>query len=238
MPQDRGRSATRGHRPSKGKPTLREQQRWQTRRLFIEAAAASFRANGYAATSVDDIAKAAGATRATFYLHFSGKADVMHELLATVGGETVDIHERLTEAVAAGTREAIAAWLDSAFDFWERLGSLLRAQEEAAALHPEVSQARDDVFEGGVAAVVAGMERAGRGGEATRRPRGVLAYAQLQSMNRRWMRRGWDIDRATTLEVMTDVWMTIFAAPPAVKPGSARRTARPSTGRSAPSARR
>jgi len=238
VPQDRGRTAARGPRPTKGKPTLREQQRQRTRRLFIEAAAASFRANGYAATSVDDIAKAAGATRATFYLHFSGKADVMHELLATVGGETRDLHVQLTEAVAAGTREAVAAWLDAAFDFWERLGSLLRAQEEAAALHPEVGQARDAVFDSGVAAVVAGLDQSGRGCEATRRPRGVLAYAQLQSMNRRWMRRGWDIDRATTLEVMTDVWMTIFAVPPAVKPAAARRTARPSTGRAAPSGRR
>jgi len=181
--------------------------------LFIEAAATCFAANGYAGTSVDDIAKAAGATRATFYLHFANKADVINALLGTVAEATEEVHAKLADAVAAGTREALHDWLDSAFDFWDRIGSLLLAQEEAAALHAEVGTARDDVFERGVAAMTAGLERAGRGGDDTRRIRAVLAYSQLQSLSRRWLRHGWDIDRARALELMTDVWMTTFAVP-------------------------
>lgn len=191
--------------------TLREHQRAETRRLFIEAAAACFEERGYAGTSVDNIARAAGATRATFYLHFSGKADVINELLATVAEETLPVHTRLSDAVAIGTREALRQWLDSAFDFWVEIAALMRAQDEAATLHPEVGQVRDEIFNSGVAAVVAGLERAGRGYPRTRQARGTLAYGQLQALCHRWLRRGWDTDRTVTLEVMTDVWMTTFA---------------------------
>ncbi|MFI6560745.1 TetR/AcrR family transcriptional regulator [Streptomyces sp. NPDC050534] len=46
-----------------------------------------FRTKGYAATKVDDIATAAGATRVTFYasFHFPSRADLMKALIDELG---------------------------------------------------------------------------------------------------------------------------------------------------------
>ena len=56
---------------------LRRQQRDFTRQRLVDAARELFVRNGAKATSIDDIAKAAGTSRATFYAHFSDKQDVI-----------------------------------------------------------------------------------------------------------------------------------------------------------------
>ena len=57
--------------------SLRDAQKQLTRSRLIDAAADSFRVRGYAATTIEDVASGAGATRATFYLHFRTKADLI-----------------------------------------------------------------------------------------------------------------------------------------------------------------
>src|SRR5678816_2464768 len=55
----------------------RDEQKRLTRRRLIEGALAAFEQKGYAATTIDDIVAEANASRATFYLHFKSKADVV-----------------------------------------------------------------------------------------------------------------------------------------------------------------
>ena len=55
--------------------SLRAAQKQMTYELFLAKALELFGTKGYAATTIDDIATAAGATRTTFYLHFSSKAE-------------------------------------------------------------------------------------------------------------------------------------------------------------------
>ncbi|MCX5544415.1 TetR/AcrR family transcriptional regulator [Paraburkholderia sp. CNPSo 3076] len=59
----------------------REQSRDQTRERLLDAAQAMFMKKGFAGTSVEDIAHAAGYTRGAFYSNFSGKSDLLVELL-------------------------------------------------------------------------------------------------------------------------------------------------------------
>ncbi|MGV2984214.1 TetR/AcrR family transcriptional regulator [Microbacterium sp. AGC85] len=58
-------------------PSLRETQKAHTRAILIESATALFREKGYETTSVEDIVRQAGASRATFYLHFRHKSDLV-----------------------------------------------------------------------------------------------------------------------------------------------------------------
>ena len=58
---------------------LRRQQRDFTRQKLVDAARELFKRNGTRGTSIDDIAKAAGTSRATFYAHFTDKQDVIRE---------------------------------------------------------------------------------------------------------------------------------------------------------------
>jgi AcrR family transcriptional regulator len=57
----------------------RDAQREQTRRRIYECALAIFRRDGVVACRIDDIAKAAGVSRGTFYFHFPTKEDVLLE---------------------------------------------------------------------------------------------------------------------------------------------------------------
>lgn len=59
----------------------REQSRDQTRERLLDAALAIFMKKGFVGASVEDIALAAGYTRGAFYSNFSGKAELLVELL-------------------------------------------------------------------------------------------------------------------------------------------------------------
>jgi hypothetical protein len=61
------RQPGRGYAPEAG--GLRAAQKRMTRELLLAQALELFESKGYAATTVDDIAAAAGTTRQTFYLH-------------------------------------------------------------------------------------------------------------------------------------------------------------------------
>ncbi len=50
--------------------SLRAAQKQMTHELFLAKALELFGTKGYAATTIDDLATAAGSTRTTFYLHF------------------------------------------------------------------------------------------------------------------------------------------------------------------------
>src|SRR5271167_594777 len=82
--------------PSKPIP-LRRQQRDFTRQRLIDAARELFLKNGTRATSVDDIAKAAGTSRATFYAHFTDKQDVIREFARSMWETAFAVYHRFGE---------------------------------------------------------------------------------------------------------------------------------------------
>jgi AcrR family transcriptional regulator len=58
----------------------RDQQREETRNRLFDAALAEFRRVGFAEAQIDDIVRAAGVARGTFYFHFPTKEHVLVEL--------------------------------------------------------------------------------------------------------------------------------------------------------------
>jgi AcrR family transcriptional regulator len=69
----------------------------ETKRSLVQAAMALWRANGYARTTVADICRAAGVSKALFYFYFPRKEDVLFE----VGVLSTDAaHQVATEILA------------------------------------------------------------------------------------------------------------------------------------------
>src|SRR6476646_10077701 len=69
----------------------------ETKRSLVQAAMALWRANGYARTTVADICRAAGVSKALFYFYFPRKEDVLFE----VGALSSDAaHSVATEMLA------------------------------------------------------------------------------------------------------------------------------------------
>jgi AcrR family transcriptional regulator len=78
-----------------GRRTQAERTRMTTGEL-IETALRLFGRDGYAATSIDDIARESGMTKGAVYHHFAGKADVFRAVF-------VRQEERLAELIAAAS---------------------------------------------------------------------------------------------------------------------------------------
>ncbi|MGV9711520.1 TetR/AcrR family transcriptional regulator [Gordonia sp. NPDC003424] len=191
--------------------TLRELQKQQTRQLLLDTALKKFEEKGYAATTIDDIATAAGTTRATFYLHFPSKADVMSELVRSVDDILTDADDPpLQKVVESGSRELIRAWLDRKFTQWEIIRPYMVVAYQAASIETDVDQTIEKWFDDTVSSMQAGLTKAGRFRKADRRVRCVLAFGQLEYMSQRWFRTGWITPREVCLDTLTDSWMFLL----------------------------
>ncbi|MFC5063814.1 TetR/AcrR family transcriptional regulator [Actinomycetospora atypica] len=127
-----------------GTVSLRGQQRAYTRERLVRAGAEIFERKGYAAATVDDIVGAAGASRATFYLHFRTKADVVIELNGRLAVEARAFYAELDEVLAGGSREAMRDWMARALAWMETNRAVMTAPESAAAFAgPESFRAVD-----------------------------------------------------------------------------------------------
>lgn len=70
-----------------------------TRSAVLKAALAVFSNKGYAAATLDDVAKAAKVTRGAIYWHFKSKADLYNTLIAELSARGADL---VQQAVAEG----------------------------------------------------------------------------------------------------------------------------------------
>lgn len=193
--------------------TLRELQKQMTRRLLLDNALEQFSAKGYAATTVDDIAAGAGTTRTTFYLHFSSKAEMIHEVIRELDAMFTGADDPpLDVVIERGERGLIEAWLDRKFDQWVDAKPYLTAAYQAAPTDFEVDEALQNWFEETTSAMERGLERAGRFDAKTRRIRCVLAFGEFEFLARRWLRHGWRVDRALSHRLLTDSWCHLLTA--------------------------
>jgi AcrR family transcriptional regulator len=126
---------------------MRAAQREFTRTRIIEAAIEVFAEKGYARTTVDDIAERAGSTRATFYLHFKAKSDVLSELIGRGERHYHKIYQDLSPIAQQPTLTGVRMWLSVAMAEWKAIADLSRPVLEAASIEPEVGDilaARND----------------------------------------------------------------------------------------------
>jgi AcrR family transcriptional regulator len=100
---------------SEGRPSLRADQVAQTRAALLRAARQRFGDEGFAATSVEEVARAARVTTGALYHHFPTKSALFETVF-------LELHAELmveTSAAAAGTAdaiEALARGFDAFFD--------------------------------------------------------------------------------------------------------------------------
>lgn len=78
----------------------------ERREQLLHTAVSVFAEHGYHATSMNDVAVAAGVTKPVLYQHFSSKRELFIELLADIGAELRDTIAKAT-ADASGPRQQI-----------------------------------------------------------------------------------------------------------------------------------
>jgi AcrR family transcriptional regulator len=197
--------------------SLREAQKQMTRRLLLDAGLELFGTKGYAATTVDDIASAAGTTRVTFYAYFPSRSELMRALIDEQLNERLErirsahrgsTAEDLVAAVRDGSRAAIHGWLSQTAERWPVIRSIIRIGRDAAAVDPELRHLVDRWLAEAIADIEDGLTQAKRFAPHQRRFRGVLAMAQLDYVAQHWGEADWKLTREQMLDELTDSWYT------------------------------
>jgi AcrR family transcriptional regulator len=91
----------------------------ERRAAILEAALAVFAQRGYHGSSIDDIAREGGVSKALIYEHFASKADLYAELLEDQAGQ---LFSALAEAISEAGRSAparLAVGFDAFYGFVE-----------------------------------------------------------------------------------------------------------------------
>lgn len=194
--------------------SLREAQKQLTRDTIIDRALELFTEKGYAATTIDEIAAAAGTTRVTFYAYFPSRTDLMRGFMARVnavleradGPGHASTAPDLVEVVETGRLDGILAWLESRAALWPVFRPYLDVLDEAAAVDHEVRAMMDAWHEEVITDIVHGLEAAGRFAPETHHIRGTLAFTQLDYVATLWTRRKYEPNREHALEVLAGSW--------------------------------
>jgi AcrR family transcriptional regulator len=168
--------------PQATPPTPRRRLTAEERRgEILEAALAVFSRRGYHPSSIDEIAQAAGISKALIYEHFASKEQLHVSLIEMYAGE---LFERVAAAAAPGpdASDRLQAGLDAVFAFVEeRRGAWQMLFRETA--DPETAAVLDRVTVG-VGALVADLIAQDPGAQITDvdielRDQGIEMIAQM-----------------------------------------------------------
>lgn len=189
---------------------LRDVQRETTRALLIEAAVRVFARDGYAGATVNAISAEAGASRATFYLHFRTKADVLPELVARSGHRLLGRYLDLGPLIDPPDRAALEGWVRESIRRWPEIEDDMRPVYEAADADPELFGRLfpDDLP--GSANLAEALGAAGIGVDAEDTAmRAAVMHAPMYYLLRRHLRREqFDPDRAAI--AIAAAWMGVL----------------------------
>jgi AcrR family transcriptional regulator len=191
---------------------------------LIDAALEVFSTKGYRNTSVEDLTRSAGASRATFYLHFSSKFDILVKASAVATQDTPDLYAAIDLALAEGSRPALEAALDNIIKWFEAHSGLLQAAAEAAMEDPSIILRTDRLFDLFFEAMPFVRSQWPRPTQAEAKLRLHLFVLQLERFFQNYAATGrWAFPRDALVRVLADVWSTDFLPPAAAtKPTRAR----------------
>ena len=120
-------------------PSLREDLKRRTRERLEAATIKLIRKQGFRATSVDQIARAAGTTRTTFYQYFKSKGDLIHFMQeAYIAPEMIAICKKLDD-IRQPTWQQLREWVVDYSQTWERIHVFFEAYSDASITDPEVA---------------------------------------------------------------------------------------------------
>ena len=119
------------------RPGLRERKKQRTRQTIVEAATELFAREGYAATTVIEIAEAAEVSPSTFFKYFPTKADVVFSVYAPL---TESLRRRVLDRPREqSATEALLAWiLEDLPELEATYVELLRALPRIVESDPEL----------------------------------------------------------------------------------------------------
>jgi AcrR family transcriptional regulator len=181
--------------------------REMTRTLLADAAVRVFAEKGYARATIEQIAAEAGTSRATFYLHFRTKADLLKDLMQRVDGTFREPYAQLAVVLRAHDRDAVRRWLTETMRRWAEIDGIMRPIYEAANSDAETYREifPDDLP--GMAAMSEALLEADVVGDAARAEiYTIILYGPLLHLFRKHL-RGETFDQEFAARILADAWI-------------------------------
>ncbi|MGV2984348.1 TetR/AcrR family transcriptional regulator [Microbacterium sp. AGC85] len=194
---------------------LRAAQKAMTRDRLVDAAHDSLVSRGYVGTTIDDITTEAGATRATFYLHFTSKADITR----AVWERFVDEPTNTLWARLDGVLEALASdpavlqrdWFPQVLAHWEHRGSTIRAILHARIVEPTLSErlltTREDIAD----IIVRALSPHPRHSDSALRIRAIAAFEIQTQVFLGWIEGQVPHDTDAVIDALSDAWTSLLS---------------------------
>ncbi len=166
---------------------------------------------GFTNASLDEIAKAAGVSRQTLYLHFDSKTDLMTAAAADLGAEIRQLLRGLVPVLMDGDRQALRGWLSAALAGMEQHRDIARATQESQLEEP--ARAAESVREVVLRAVDPWILRWPPDRRAEARVRFELCRLQLQHYAWGSTREVVPVPGDIAIDVLTDLWWGTLMEP-------------------------
>jgi len=194
--------------------SLRAAQRALTRARMLDAAHTNFADKGYESTSIDDIARDAGATRTTFYLHFDSKATAALALWQ----ERIDVPTRefwaeLGPVIAALGERADPSdsdWFSRVLEYWETRGPLIKALIEARIVDPVMSSQMASTRAEVASIIAAALAPHSRFSDEELLVRAVAAFDLQAQLFMDWITDAIPHRKHIVISVLRDAWTALL----------------------------
>jgi len=197
----------------------RARQAGQTREAILSAARRLFSEDGYAATTISDIAATAGVSVPTVYASVGSKAELALSLVAFINKEVDMASLAAAQAQATTPQDLLAANAHLTRVLHERCGDIIRALLSAAASSSELVPAATEgrrVHREGCYAVAARLQEMGALDEqvdAARSGAVLAAYTAPEIIERLTVEHGWTFDEL-------EAWLTYAMPRLLLRPGA------------------
>jgi AcrR family transcriptional regulator len=197
-----------------GRPvgTLRANQKEATRRRLMDAAMAVFAEKGYGAATVNDIAREAGTSSATFYLHFKRKIDVLTESIEEEARQVWFVSAPVFSAEEPLTLESLRTWSEQLFDYWQELRVSHQALGQAVLIEPELKVEQTRRLSEGIEFWENFLKKLGVRAGARRRAEAALLNAQIFGLFEMWIVHRIPLDAGALVDVTAaSLWQRLSA---------------------------
>ncbi len=194
--------------------SLRQRQRQQTRSHLLAVAADLIGTKGFNATSIDDLAKAAGAARATVYSYFDTKEAIVEEINRAIWDNGVEMYREFGD-LADWDRASILGWLtDSVLTRWEHDRPFHRAARKGSSTGVEpMYREYVDPFVAGFTHNAALWQA--RFSPAETRRRALMLISMVEAYMWKLFTFEVEPDRVAVMGTMADVFRDVLRVPDA-----------------------
>ncbi|MGM7698966.1 TetR/AcrR family transcriptional regulator [Microbacterium sp. A84] len=189
--------------------TLRVRQKEMARRNLVAAATSLFADRGYRDTSIDDIAAAAGTSRATVYSYFDSKERILDQLQDEMWQDIRASYAKFGD-LTEWTDATIRGWVRLAVEDWERHNQRNRAC--VAVQQVTIDQRHERYHAEFVSTLMSNAKLWQRFSPERAERRASLLIRMTEAYLTTWLIRGWVVDRESSVETMADVWVDVLHA--------------------------